>query len=86
VTDEAGHRLAILIAFEEWEVIVSRLEHLEPSEETVKAMEEGREPSGLKAYKHPDALWTELESDWCCVLEVNLCSGLQARRPLWAHG
>ena len=41
VTDDAGHKIAVLIPFDEWEIIASRLEYLEPNEETIKAMEEG---------------------------------------------
>ena len=62
VTDAAGQKLAVLIPMEEWELLASRLEYLEPNEETVKAMEEGRKPDTLKAYADPDALWTDLES------------------------
>ncbi|MFP5240378.1 MAG: hypothetical protein ACLGQW_11155 [Acidobacteriota bacterium] len=63
VTDDAGHKLAVLIPYEEWELIASRLEFLEPNEETAAAMEEGREPGKLKAYTTPDALWADLEAD-----------------------
>ena len=62
VTDDAGHKLAVLIPLDEWEVIASRLEFLEPNEETIKAMEEGREPGKLKTYADPDAMWADLES------------------------
>lgn len=63
VTDDAGHKLAVLIPFDEWELIASRLEYLEPNDETIKAMEEGREPGTLKAYANPDAMWADLESE-----------------------
>jgi len=62
VTDDAGHRVAVLIPLEEWERMASRLEYLEPNAETVKAMEEGRKSGLLTAYADPDALWAELES------------------------
>ena len=61
VTDDAGHKLAVLIPLAEWEVISSRLAYLEPNDETIKAMEEGRDPAQLKSYADPDAMWTDLE-------------------------
>lgn len=63
VTDDAGHKLAVLIPFDEWEVIASRLEYLEPNAETIRAMEEGRQPGALKAYSDPDAMWADLKSE-----------------------
>jgi len=63
VTDNAGQKLAVLIPFAEWEVIESRLEYLEPNEETIEAMEEGRHPEKLKAYATPDAMWADMESE-----------------------
>lgn len=63
VTDDAGHKLAVLIPFEEWEVISSRLEYLEPNEDTILAMEEGRQPGKLKSYADPGAMWADLESE-----------------------
>ncbi|MHC1711056.1 MAG: hypothetical protein AB9872_02750 [Solidesulfovibrio sp.] len=62
VTDDAGHKLAVLIPLDEWELIASRLKYLEPNEETVAAMQEGREPGKLTGYANPDALWADLES------------------------
>ena len=62
VTDNTGHKLAVLIPLDEWEVIESRLEYLEPNAETIQAMEEGRQPEKLKAYANPDAMWADLES------------------------
>ncbi|MBF0482649.1 MAG: hypothetical protein HQK82_13405 [Desulfovibrionaceae bacterium] len=63
VTDAAGQKLAVLIPLEEWEIMASRLEYLDPNGGTVKAMQEGRDTSKLKAYTSPEALWADLEKE-----------------------
>ena len=63
VTDAAGHKLAVLIPFDEWEVIASRLEYLEPNEETIQAMEEARQ--GKTTGTTFDALARDWEAAKC---------------------